>query len=978
MRKYFDKSGGAYRVKRSLREQILFAEHNILRDPPFSRVDVVACRNLLIYLERDAQSQALALLHFALNPGGLLFLGSAETADWVPELFSVVDKKHRIYRANPGARRRELPPLRLDTLKLSGVQRAPAVRTLRAIPDAELHADLIADYAEAGIVIDAQYRIVYAGKGAAPYLRHVAGVPSVDLLHLLRPELAVVVHPALLLATRTGQRVATKPVRIAGPSGSAVVAITVRPKAGAADDAALMHVFFNEVDQILSYDEASWTAQGDPEHAILRGEIHRLHGEIQSSADDSTASTEALRAANEELQSINEELRSATEELETSKEELQSLNEELTTVNFELKNKVDETDKVNDDLTNLIASMDIATLFVDRAIFLKNFTPRASDLFNVLRTDVGRPLLDITHHLRYEALADDIGEVVSTLRPVEREIADDRNRWYLMRISPYRTNDDRIDGAVVNFIDITDRRTEQQALRATSERLRLVAESTPDYAIITLDANGMVSSWNRGAELVFGYAAPAVMGQHFRLLFTPDDRASGVPEQELRQAIEHGRAPDERWHARQDSSLVYCSGTTTMFSEGEDIVFAKIARDLTEQQLLEKRQEALLEAEKRMRQQLEAANAMRSEFLAVLSHELKHPLNLILMSAELISRIPPSANAAVTHRAIDTIRNTVRAQSRIIDDLLDLSRLTTGKLALSRAAVELRPVVERIVEAVRSDAQDKDVTLHVEGDDCTVYADVVRVEQIIWNLVSNAIKFTPAGGKVTVRLGRDADFGTLEVADTGRGIEPRFLDAIFDMFQQVDEKVSTRRQGGLGIGLALVKSLAEMHGGRVQAYSAGLERGARFTVWLPLFHGEQRSDHDGGSVAGPLRNQRVLVVDDNAETLELLASLLESEGAVVTPTPSARLALAEAASREFDLVLCDVAMPDMDGHELIRELRAGDRHARVPAIALSGFGRAEDIERSKSAGFDAHLTKPLSLEALAKTWLELSRSRRES
>jgi two-component system CheB/CheR fusion protein len=657
-----------------------------------------------------------------------------------------------------------------------------------------------------------------------------------------------------------------------------------------------------------------------------------------------------------------------------SKEDLQSLNAELTTVNHELKNRADETARINDDLTSLIASMDIAMLIVDRALRLKGFTPRARELFDVLGTDVGRPLFDLAHHLRYETLADDLGEVISSSSPIEREIADDRNRWYLTRVSPYRTYGDRIEGAVVNFIDITDQRSARQALRATSERLRVVAESTPDYAIITLDADGLITSWNRGAELIFGYAPPAILGAHFRQLFAPADRAKGAPEQELRQALEHGRALDERWHARQDGSLVYCSGTTTLFSESDGIGFAKIARDLTERQLLDKRREDLLQAEKEIRHQLEAANAMRSEFLAVLSHELKNPLNLILMNAELISRTAQLANTAIVNRAVTTIRNTVHAQSQIIDDLLDLSRLTTGKLALNRGPVHLQPVIDRIVDAVRPDAQEKGIALQVEGEGRTVYADVVRVEQIIWNLIRNAIKFTPAGGKVTLRLGRDANWGTIEVADTGRGIDPEFLDAIFDMFQQLDEKVSTRRQGGLGIGLALVKNLVELHGGRVKASSPGLERGAKFTVWLPLFEGTQGADQAGVSLAGLFRNQRVLVVDDDAETLDVLASLLKSEGAVVTSAPSAPQALAEAAGGEFDLVLSDIAMPAMDGLQLMRELRASDRYARVPAIAISGFGRTADIERSRAAGFDAHLPKPLSLDALAETWLSLSRA----
>jgi two-component system CheB/CheR fusion protein len=969
LKKYFKHEPGFFRIARTLREQILFSQHNVLRDPPFSRVDLVSCRNMLIYLERDAQAELLDALHFALNPGGLLFLGSAESPDFKSDSFTLVDKKHRIYRAGATTRPRKARSILVATPPSLGGP-APSMTPAQYPQMSELHQRLVMDHGSPSVIVDKNFRILHSGAMAARYLHHVTGTPSTDLLKAVNPALAPVLHPALLQAMQTGQHVTTQPVAIESPAGPVVVQMTVRPNAESGGDPVSL-VVFSEVHTNFARRDGETRA----EDGAFKQEIARLQQELDGTIDTTTASNEALRAANEELQSINEELRSASEELESSKEELQSLNEELTTVNYELKNRVEETAKVNDDLNNLIASMDIATLFVDRAMNLKGFTPIASSLFNVRQEDVGRSLLDITHHLRHDALVEDIGAAISSLRPVEREIVDDRNRWYLLKVSPYRTSEDRIDGAVINLIDISEQRRDQQRLRATSERLRLVAENTPDYAIITMDADGHVTSWNRGAALTFGYSDDEIIGRHFRHLFTEEDRANLMPEQELERAREQGHASDERWHLRKDGTSVYCSGATTCFLYDDTIGYAKIARDLTDRQLLDKRREELLHAEQKVRQQLEAASELRSEFLAVLSHELKHPLNLILLNAELVSRSPRVGTAPEVTRAIDTIRNTVHAQSRIIDDLLDLSRLTTGKLALNRTAVDWKPVVERIAQAVHEQATRKRLALEVDADEVMVYADVVRLEQIVWNLLTNAIKFTPEGGRVTLRLRKREDWGVLTVTDTGRGIDPRFLSAVFGMFEQVGQKVSTRRDSGLGIGLALVKNLAELQGGRASARSEGLGTGATFTVWLPVFLGAQPDAPAHRSIPSAFHGTRVLVVDDDVATVELLGALLSSEGALVTTATRADQALDIAAQAEFDLVLSDIALPDMDGVQFVRTLRANPRTASWPAIALSGFGRAEDVERSKAAGFNAHLTKPLSLAALADTWLRLLNSR---
>ncbi|MGH6648251.1 CheR family methyltransferase [Aquabacterium sp.] len=959
---FFEKETSHYRVRQEVREKITFAAHNLLRDPPFSRLDLISCRNLLIYLDRDVRAKVLEMFHFALKPDGFLFLGAVESIDAASDLFAVVDKKNRIYRANANVASR---PVRQVSGKAATASKKGGY--------AQIHQRLAEQYAPPSALTDAEANIVHLSEQAGRYLRQPGGMPTHHLLSLVQPALRLELRTAFFQALRTGKSVEARSVHLQEDGRNRFVNMIVRPAQETDSGEPLMLVLFNEVQDSMVADAQSGKVGRDPVVLQLEAELQRLRDRLQIIILQADSSAEEHKAANEELQAINEELRSATEELETSKEELQSVNEELITVNLELKMKVEETTKINDDLQNLIASTDIATVFIDRSLAIKRYTPRATQVFSIIPSDMGRPLLDINHRLNYQDLVDDAAEVVRSLLAKEREVSSNDGRWYMVRLLPYRTNEDRIDGAVLTFIDITSRREAEERLRLGEQRMQLVAESTRDHAIITTDVAGRIKTWNTGAERLFGYQEEQAIGQSITMLYCPEDRENGVPQSEMEQARDDGRSEDDRWHLRKDGSRFFCSGVTTpLYGDGVLQGFAKIARDLTGSKRAEHAREVQLARESRERQEAQAAAEAKDEFLAIMSHELKNPLNLIQLNVELIWHLAEARAVPEIAKAANTIRKTVVTQAKIIDDLLDLSRVNTGKLTLELAPVHWCESVRRIVDAVQEAATSKGVSVVMGScDDVVVQADPVRADQIVWNLLNNAIKFTPSGGTVTVSLSTEDGMGKLEVQDTGKGIAPDFLPHIFQMFRQADSR-TTRQEGGLGIGLALVQQLVHMTGGHVRAESKGLGKGSTFKVWLPVDSSALVLTADGKpTLSEPLRDLRMLMVDDDLHSLEAWLHLLTLRGAKVTTASSAAQALQTLAVEKFDVLVSDIAMPDMDGHELIRTVRAITDRERIPAIAVTGFGRRIDEHQALASGFDAHVGKPLSLERFCEVLLQV-------
>ncbi|CAG9186889.1 CheR family methyltransferase [Cupriavidus pampae] len=965
-RRFLTQDATHYRIQTELREHILFAIHNVLSDPPFSRLDMVCCRNLLIYLDRDAQIDILRTFHFALRPGGFLFLGGSETADAVGDLFTMVDKKARIYRANIAMGIDSATPVsHLGQSKTHMHMTVQQPADKRKFSFGDLHQRLVEQYAPPSVLLNRDSNIVHLSDRAGRFLQYAGGVPSHNIIAAVRPELRLELRTAIFQALQTNNSVEVRRVELTRDGRQYFVNMIARPVHDADSDTDFVLVLFDEVEDRTSAGSGiSEAVSRDPIVNQLERELQRTKEQLQATIEQSETSTEESKASNEELQAINEELRSASEELETSKEELQSINEELTTVNAELKSTVEETSKINDDLQNLIAANDIGTIFVDRNIRIKRYTPRATEVFNIIPSDIGRSLLDITHRLEYDKLAADAADAFDSLRLIERELRSIDGRWYLARFLPYRTTEDRIDGAVLSFIEITSRRAAEEQVREGKRRMNIVAESTRDYAIITLDDEGRVTSWNRGAERIFGYAESEMLGNLADILFTPEDRERGVPEEEIAQARKYGRVEEDRWQLRKDGKRFRSSGVLSRLDTSGVIGFAKIARDLDE---VLPASAPRADGGKWQHEQFR-----RDEFLANVSHELKHPLNLISVSNELIARLPESRENPTIERATNTIRRSIAGQAQLIDDLLDMSRIRTGKLSVVREKLDLRTVVRRACDAVLPDARARGLALACELADepMWAHADLTRTEQVVWNLLSNAVKFTEEGGCIGVALSRNGAQIRLVVRNSGTGIDAQTLPYIFDLFRQ---GFSPGRRGGLGVGLSLVKELVTLQGGTVRAESAGLDQGATFTVELPCAPTHEIVDDAFAVPASTLQGMQVLIVDDDAPTVETFKLLLESEGATVGIAASGESALAQVESARPHLLLFDLDMSGMDGYELLRAIRGRPEFADIHAIALSGFRRQDDIDADVRAGFDAHLSKPITLNALLAVVARLQR-----
>jgi PAS domain S-box-containing protein len=501
--------------------------------------------------------------------------------------------------------------------------------------------------------------------------------------------------------------------------------------------------------------------------------------------------------------------------------------------------------------------------------------------------------------------------------------------------------------------DLSERKRQEEALRHSEERLRLLFESVTDYAIFMLDPEGFVASWNAGAERIKGYAPEEIIGRHFSRFFAPEDIEAGRPWEELAAARRDGRAEYEGWRVRKDGKRFWARVVITPVHDAEARLhgFAKVTQDLSERRHL---------------QDLEKAAKNVNEFIAMLAHELRNPLAPIVNATQVMALLPPGDPQH------EPMRQTIARQSgqlmRIVDDMLDITRITRGQIHIARASVDLAEVVRRSAEtaAPAIQAAKHRLDIDVPAGRLLVHGDLDRLTQVVSNLLNNAARYTPPGGRISVE-GRTEDArAVLRVRDDGRGIEPALLGSIFEMFVQ-GRPALERVGGGLGIGLALARRIAELHDGSLDAASEGADKGSEFTLRIPLAPPALATVPERSRAAPrALVARRVLIVDDNIDAASALKALLTSLGHETLVVHEGPQAIEATQAFRPDIVLLDIGLPGMDGYEVARRLAPFRQERPLRIIAVTGWGQEADRQRSKEAGFDVHLVKPVEPEVLAR------------
>lgn len=956
LERHFLRRGQSFQVSPEIRQMVVFAVHNVIRDAPFTRMHLVSCRNMLIYLQPGVQQKVLGLFHFALTLGGVLFLGPSESPGTLAHDFETVDKHWRIYKKTSESRvqvdTRAPGSMRGARAATSGVRPALAPSRYSVPQLLGVYDTLLAEMIPPSLLVNDLGELVHVFGGASKFLHFQDGRQGLHVLDLVEGELKTVLSGSLIRALKLGTPITFRTVHVSDGDASGNYQVTIRPLRGTAGGPTHFLVSFEQGPLARS----SGAATTELDVAQVSSErLSALEAELKYTKENLQTATEELESSNEELQAANEELLASNEELQSTNEELQSVNEELYSVNAEYQRKIADLTELANDMENLLASTDIGTVFLDSQLRIRNFTSRAAEVFNLLPHDIGRPIENLQHTMEYPELAADFRRVLQNGKPIEKELREQDRRVYFARILPYRAKGS-VDGVVLTLVDVTGLKLAEDALFHERYLLNSLLSSVPD-AIYFKDARGRFIRANaalarrlglkdpRDAEGKTGFELPGY--EHALSVHQQDDQVlkSGVAQH---YQLERRNLPDgrEAWDLTTRLPLAGAGG---------DVVgIIGIFRDVTDQRLAERK---IVEAVQR-----------RDQFLAMLSHELRNPLGAMVAATQLLQRGDPTEQR--TQRLLDVLGRQSQQMSRLLDDLLEVSRVTQDKIELKRRILDLRSLVREAADAATDLMQTRQIHLTVELDDEPLWVDVdpARLQQVQANLLNNAAKYTLSGGHVALSARREGDEAVLRVCDDGAGIPHALLADVFDLFVQSNRTLD-RAEGGLGVGLTLVRGLVERHGGNVAAYSDGEGHGSEFVVRLPLAPASTLTSSPPESkdmFKNPQSNipLNVVIVEDNDDSRMMLCELLELSGFHCHTAATGTLGVELIREMRPDVALVDIGLPEIDGLEVARLVRQDAKNEGLLLIALTGYGQREDRDAARLAGFDTHLVKPVDFDAL--------------
>jgi two-component system CheB/CheR fusion protein len=948
--RYFTRQGPSYEVSPELRQLLVFAPHNVIRDAPFTRMDLISCRNLLIYLQPLAQKKVLSLLHFALKRHGTLMLGPSETVGPLSDDFETVDSHWRLYRKHRDLR-----------LPLDSHLPQPRARALHAASGDGVHSQpytlsqvihvydaLLDEHMPPSLLVNERRELVHSFAGASRYLHRKDGRPTTDLLDMLAPDLRMAVTGAMQRVFKDRTTVAYNGLLLKVGDGEQPHRLTVKPivmPGGPPSHALITLEPLGDLVRPATVDTEIDARELSDDH------LGSLETELRRTKEILQATIEELETSNEELQAANEELLASNEELQSTNEELQSVNEELYTVNAEYQKKIAELTLLTNDMDNLLASIQVGAVFLDADLCIRKFTPLIASAFNLLPQDVGRPIASFTHSLIHGTVMGELQDVLRSEQPIEREILDRNGQWFFLRILPYRVRG-AVHGVVLTLIDIGALKAAEDAVFRERYLLNSLMDSVPD-AIYFKDLEERFVRVNRAMAERLGVASAdeATGKTAATLLRDPEQRAFEILD---RRAL--GGASQRAYEELQvlpDGRSAWFMTTRQPLRDrsGAIVGMLGVARDISEH--------------KRANEESRLAVKRRDEFLAMLSHELRNPLSAVVNAGVLLHHAPPSS--PVHAKSLEVIERQSRQMTRLLDDLLEVGRITQNKIDLRRQVVDAGSVIQEAITAMREKFASRDVTLTVdlESEPVLVDADPARLQQVVVNLLDNAAKYSDRGGRAAVSLRREGTYARLCVSDDGAGIDAVLLPDVFEPFVQGGSTLD-RTAGGMGLGLSVVRSLVEMHGGKIDVESDGPGRGSRFTARLPLSDGAPISQSRRARLPWPAEGKRIAVIEDNIDGCQMLRLLLENAGYEVFTAHDGERGLALIDEVDPDIVIVDIGLPVMDGLELARRVRLRPQRGDVYMVALTGYGQQADRVAALDAGFDAHVVKPLDLEELTR------------
>jgi two-component system, chemotaxis family, CheB/CheR fusion protein len=944
LKQYFIQNDGGYRITNELRNLVVFAQHNIIKDAPFTRLDFISCRNLLIYLLPHAQKKALSLFHFGLKTGGILFLGPSESAGDLADEFQQLEKHWKVFRKRRDTRLTADLRLPLPHSGRGGSGLTPAAS--RAQEErlgyvGELLAETLTQMMPPSVLVNEHLEIVQIFGDTSSFIRLPAGTPSLRLLEMLPEPLRIPVGAALHRAMRERQSVRFHTLADEHHSIDVIVFPIVPTRRFP------FHLLV-QFEPRQTEPDAAHTPSGVNLTDAAREHVAALESELRSAKENLQATIEELETSNEELQATNEELLASNEELQSTNEELHSVNEELYSVNTEYQKKIEEQTELTQDMNNLLESTEVHTIFLDGNLCVRKFTPRMAEVFNLIPTDIGRKIHGFAHTIACEGLMDKLHQVLNSQVSLEEEVCTAQGDYFLMRILPYKGEGTR-SGVVITLVDIT-------VLKVAESRFRNAVEVAPNGMIVVCE-RGLITLVNSEVERMFGYTEAELIGQPVEMLVTQEKR-----EKHAIFCAEYFRRPTS---IRRMGPNAYVWGLAkngrqipldvrvepVQTPRGTQSIAALV--DISEHQKLES--------------SLRVQVRQRDRFLATLSHELRNPMAAILTAASVLDGFADVS--AVVAEPAGVIRRQAAKIATLLDDLLDVARVTQGKIKLRRETVDLRELCAEAIEAVQPMRHEHGHELVFHSSEVPIWSHVDRVRfiQVVENLLTNAIKYTPPAGRLIVTLAEEAQQAVVRVRDNGCGIPVGMLDSIFDMFVQSDETLS-RSEGGMGVGLTLVRSLVELHEGTVVATSGGVNEGSEFVVRLPLAQPSPPAPVEPQRFRDP-KEIRLVLVEDNEDAREMLATLLQQVGYQVLATaPNGHEGLEAITRLRPDVAMLDIGLPGMDGYQLARRIR-DEFQKSIRLIALTGYGRDEDHEACIAAGFDCHLVKPVGIAMLNRVLL---------